>query len=611
MKFTNEQIRVLKSKDRQILLSGGPGTGKTFTLACLAAKNADALTQGQVAVLSLTNQSVEKLWEILQEMNQKPGLLSQLGVETVNDNRIYCRSLHGFCFQVLRNFGEQLSLNLINEKEFLDKILAGTEWANDPGVVHQLLKTYRAGSKPNKQKHTRIPSDTISDILIQMDALKHKKGVMTFNDLLKRFYARLGDKIFRQYVRGMYPVIILDEFQDISDMAWKILKRLVSNKIKLIVSGDERQTAFAWADASFNRFSHFRKKYPNAEYTLTKNFRSTIQIQSLLDSLLSQKCKKTIALKNGPKPFLAVCGGVRETSEYVIQEIKKLVDKGMTYDRIAIVYRFNRDYLIDLHGELMRAEIPFRVVGDKSIRERPYARIFFALAEIIEKEKPNKEAWKTVLHMLKGVGPAAEEKIIAWIKEKGKHDTMYPKKLGFTEPLEDLLIFVNQLKKSNLEIPDKVIMMVEFMKKMPKVRRPARKYVLPTLFKLAEESSLMEMRKKFMNKSEPLYYPTGKPPYPDEYLTLFNVHQTKGQAYETVFYLCTTNELYENFRLFETPMRNKQERHLLRLAVSRAKSNLVIALPIDRKTLYRGGDVTNPWRFLRACPKKTFRIVEP
>jgi len=278
--------------------------------------------------------------------------------------------------------------------------------------------------------------------------------------MVHRFFKLLHNRKIREQIFRKYPVIIVDEFQDTGSLQWQVIKKMVGPKSKLLCAGDDGQTIFTWAGASFYRFKHFIKRYPNCERPILKtNRRSTEPIVTLSNLLIAQSAfatKKEIeAEKEGNKVQIINNLNKLELYEYIIPQIERLVKEGIKYEDMAVLYRSYQD-LQDFKEFLTESGIPFQIFGDKSKRDRPIIKIVFSLIKIIESSTIKDADWIPVLMFLDHVGKKRVGPIIEWLKTKKPEETVSPKPYQFTEHLQKLIEFVNALKNSTASNADRL-----------------------------------------------------------------------------------------------------------------------------------------------------------
>jgi DNA helicase-2/ATP-dependent DNA helicase PcrA len=300
------------------------------------------------------------------------------------------------------------------------------------------------------------------------------------------------------------------------------------------------------------------------------------------------------------------------TTTAAIDQIKRLIKEGKAYHDVVILYRFYQD-LGYLKEELSDNGIPFEICGDKSKRDRPFVLTVFALIKIIEQRTIHEKDWRTVLTKLDYIGKRKADKIIAWLTEnKESPITQYPGGYKYTEHVNGLLQFIRSIRTSEQSNTTKLKRIMNYVARLPKVNRSIKDHIRPTLLKLANETSkLSDIIERYNDRSYPLCYPpVDEPPYPDSYVRLSTVHRIKGGGLDTVFYLGTDDTLFEKYGSFETYRKREAELQLMNVAVSRAKRELHLLFPMDKRDWRQRSPIQNPWTFIANIADKHYGLNE-
>ncbi|MFD2274789.1 UvrD-helicase domain-containing protein [Undibacterium arcticum] len=98
--------------------------------------------------------------------------------------------------------------------------------------------------------------------------LAHNEGRICF-DLFASFVSAIlhGSDRIRQIIATMYPVIILDEFQDTNAGQWHVVEAL-GQYSRLLALADPEQRIYDWIGADPERLNHFKAAYEPSEYDL-------------------------------------------------------------------------------------------------------------------------------------------------------------------------------------------------------------------------------------------------------------------------------------------------------------------------------------------------------
>ena len=644
-KIIEEQRRIVRSLSRRILVNSGPGTGKTTALALSAVKHALRLINGllrwadrdaRVLLVSLTNNAADEADEAVSELvNDRKIRRFMDGIPDppAVRERILCCTLHSFALRMLRKY--------IGSTRYRTTILIDND--SNQEILEELIKDYRSKLKgiPNPLKllnaihqrrvrtrqsysdiinqrypHDREREKTLIKILSALEAKKLDLNRATHDDTLWEFFRLLRtNQGVRDEIRRAYPVILVDEFQDTGTVQWQIIKQLVGPRSSLLVAGDDGQTVFLWADASLERFRHFRRAYPNCRtFPLTVNLRSSKEIVALSNALIAQaqfvSKKQVRALFHGPKPQVVISQERRRLYKYITDQIRRTVAEGHSFNDIAILYRHHHDALT-LQNELVRHRIPFQVRGDKSRRDRPFVNLIAALVRIIENCAAEDDRRKMLLS-LEGVGQRSVEQILSWLETKPPAVTRYPRQLRFAQSLDSLLQFIADVRRSKVSTRGKILRIIDFIQShLPKVNNTLMARDKATLLLLGHQCGcLTDVIEKYFDGSYPLLYPGEGPlPYPDSYVTLSTIHQAKGSGKDSVFFLGTDDTLFVKHRSFASPKKREQELLVMNVAVTRAKRELHLLFPVDGKAWKKDGDVPNPWIFIRKCAPALYKLV--
>jgi DNA helicase-2/ATP-dependent DNA helicase PcrA len=643
-KFIDEQIVVYQSESMRILLLGGPGTGKTAVMACCVIKHANNLVQvgipevatnAKVLVVSLTNFAAGNIHKKIQKLLKAENVEREFGLirrKKALLDRISCSTFHSFSLRMLRHFSSTNSFNDLtvvdneSNEEILQKVLADLqpEWKDDMVVKKQLLNFYlkqRLGKYipavvakyPRHQKKAKL----IAEILEHLEQTKRQGGLITFDDMVIRFHQLLKDSKIRERIQKMFPVILVDEFQDTTGIQFKVLKKIVGPKTHLLCAGDDGQTIYTWNGASFRRVKHFKNRFPEHEiFTLTTNHRSgRRRLTDLSNALLAQSKfatqKRVTAKKKGRRPRVVCNEKPLKNYKFIIKEIEHLEKKGISLNRIAVIYRFRSD-AVGFRDFLAQHKKPYKIYWAKNKRNRPIIKLVFALIRIIESLSFHEDAWRVVLLFHTGVGKRWTPAIIEWLKNKNPADTVYPQQYRFTPHLQQLLEFVNGIKDQKLTNQEKLQRIFDYALRLPKVNASIDDHIKPTLFwHAAKSDSLSEIIDKYTDRSFPLLYSwEDQLPFSDSHITLSTIHGIKGGEFHTVFFLGTGDHFFKKHGLFASRKKREGELQALNVAVTRAKRRLYLLFPIDLKTWKEQTAVPNTWRFLKQVDGKLLKIQD-
>lgn len=253
MQLTETQLQILDA-DGPLLVTGGPGSGKTTVSILKAARIAEReLGPGQkVLFLSFARATVSRVVEAIEyEQNIPPEQKRLIDVETY----------HSFFWRILKAHGYLLGLPRRMQ------LLTPPAEAIALSAVRSQFPS-RGLTAEQKMEKTRVEAS-------ERERLAKEDGKICF-DLYAPYVGDLlhGSERVRRLVAAMYPVIILDEFQDTNAAQWRVVEALGS-VCRLIALADPEQRIYDWIGADPARLDHFRAAFNPTEFDLsTANHRS-------------------------------------------------------------------------------------------------------------------------------------------------------------------------------------------------------------------------------------------------------------------------------------------------------------------------------------------------
>jgi len=217
----SEQKKELLSQDGNLLVLGGPGSGKT-TIALIKAKHKIQKKilkpKQKILFLSFARATVSRVEE----------QISGMGFDKEIKWDIEINTYHGFTWEILKSHG--YLLNGIKEIRLLPPPDAAAKLA-DIKNAHEL----------SKEKHR----------------LFLEEGILHF-DLFAEYSANLfsNSEILTSIYCDTYPIIILDEFQDTNYSEWLFIKKLGS-KSRIVALADPEQRIYEFRGADPKRIKDY------------------------------------------------------------------------------------------------------------------------------------------------------------------------------------------------------------------------------------------------------------------------------------------------------------------------------------------------------------------
>ncbi len=246
MELTKGQQDVMEAGGH-LLVTGGPGSGKTTISILKAAQIAERdLRPGQkILFLSFARATVSRVVEAIEYEQQIPPAQKRL---------IQVETYHSFFWRILKAHGYLIGLPrrlfiLTPPSEAIALSAARS------GFPARSLTDAQKAAKKNAEETERARLAT-QDGRVCFDLYAPYVG-----DLLH------GSARIRRLLASMYPVIILDEFQDTNEAQWRVVEAL-GDVCCLIALADPEQRIYDWIGADPARLDHFREAFNPTEVDL-------------------------------------------------------------------------------------------------------------------------------------------------------------------------------------------------------------------------------------------------------------------------------------------------------------------------------------------------------
>lgn len=353
MKLSDKQNEVMET-DGHLLVTGGPGSGKTTISILKASKVLNNFRPEQkVLFLSFARATISRVVEAIEE---------EESIELNKKERINVDTYHSFFWKIIKSYGHLVGLpyNL--------QILPPSAEAI---ALSEVRSKFSKKNLTDEEKNDR-------DQMVQeeKERIALEEGKICFDIFASYVIQILRSRRIIQLISNLYPVIILDEFQDTDNNQWSIVKAL-GLECNLIALADPEQRIYDFIEGTDDkRLDQFCEKFESKSINFsTTNYRSSgTDIASFGASLL----RGSININNFND--VKVCGyqppldsGMQELEKIIRSESENLSEQNITNWSLAILVptkkmtRLVSDHFrqssiehtaaIDVEGAILSAEI--------------------------------------------------------------------------------------------------------------------------------------------------------------------------------------------------------------------------------------------------------------
>ncbi|WP_170968502.1 ATP-dependent helicase [Psychromonas sp. SP041] len=417
-----EQKVAAETTEGAVMVVAGAGAGKTKTVihrvASLMIKNVYA---GNILVMTFTNQAASEIKERLEGMIGENGQYVHAGTF----HSIIFRELlkafpehpyfekHGInmqeCVILDEKDAESILKDAINELSEEDAEILNDQEFKVKQVLSVMSKERASGRNSSDFRRTIEPGSRteITDrIVFQIwDNYTKKCSEMQgldFDDILVHADRLLkSDKGLSEELSRKFQYIMLDEYQDTNPVQMSIMDSIAINHGNICVVGDEKQSIYGFRFADINVILSFDKRYKNVKLVnMNKNYRSYPNVikyangladampRKLSDGQLDaqrpiQESRDEVLLRKSNSVAMVEFPSEELEAEAVMKAIKRDLNQfKMTGSDIAVLYR-NRNLKNVLERELVQADIPYNIIGDRSFFQRAEVRDAVAMVRFV------------------------------------------------------------------------------------------------------------------------------------------------------------------------------------------------------------------------------------
>ena len=365
--------------DGPLLILAGAGSGKTRVLTHRLAYliHSGRARAHEILAITFTNKAAG-------EMRERVELL--LGRST---RGMWVMTFHASCARILRAEAPRLGYTrqfTIYDQADARRVVkrAIDELGIDPkrftpAALHNQISDAKNKLRDAEAYRQLVGSyfeQTVADVFEVYERDLHRMNAMDFDDLLVRTVNVL--ELFPE-VRARYAAsfrhVLVDEYQDTNHAQYRLLQLLAGEHRNLAVVGDEDQSIYSFRGADIRNILDFQDDFPDAEVVrLEQNYRSTETILKAANAVIAHnrgRLGKTLwtDLGEGDQVKVRELDDEHAEARFVVGEIERLVDEGVSRAEIAVFYRTNAQSRV-LEDTLVRREIGYQVIGGTKFYER-------------------------------------------------------------------------------------------------------------------------------------------------------------------------------------------------------------------------------------------------
>lgn len=605
-KLNEEQYEATLVKEGPCLVVAGAGTGKTTVITLRVARLIeDDISPEDILILTFTKKAAK-------EMINRLSLLLDDRCKRVNGG-----TYHAFAANILRKYAKLVGIH--NNFNILD----GEDTKDVINVIRSELHLNKKERMfPDKSVLANIFSMSINKCISIQDLVsssypeivedipdiekcferfqefKLEKSLLDYDDLLLRLCELLENHPdVAEYLSNKFRYIMVDEYQDSNLLQLRFLRGLCTSHKNLFVVGDPMQSIYAFRGANFQNIMNFPQQFPDCKVVkLSKNYRCSQPILDIANNIMDKAVEKIYNplesdKKTNEKPLLVTTKDEYKQSLFIVQEILKLKEEGQALSDIGILVR-NAYLSNNLELILNSCNVPYTKIGGLKFLDKAHIKDVLSFLRVIANVN-DVIAWTRLLQLFENIGGTKALNIANLIDKDNSINTLVSskfKKVIYSESLQELFCLFNNI--SDCSLSEQIDSILKFYKPLAKRKYEDYGNREDDLSSFKDITSRYTSITKFLTDLilEPNETTEAKEEDKvEDFVTITTIHSAKGLEWKYVFVIGAIDGVIPSSKSLGTISETEEERRLMYVAITRAKSKLYVTVP---KSVSRFGNYT-------------------
>jgi DNA helicase II / ATP-dependent DNA helicase PcrA len=419
-----EQLAAVTLPAQSALILAGAGSGKTRVLITRIAWliHTEQVSLANVLAVTFTNKSAKEM------------VMRLSAILPINIRGMWIDTFHGLCNRLLRTHyhdaGLPQTFQILDSQDQLAVIKRLLKLHNiddekypPRSLMYFINNVKEQGLRSNKVEADDDHSRKLGEFYVIYENYCRLAGLVDFAELLLRTYELLSlNQPLREHYQARFRHILVDEFQDTNDLQYKWLKLMTGQHGAVFAVGDDDQSIYAFRGANVGNMAAFEREFQVKNIIkLEQNYRSHGHILDTANKLIENNHNRlgknlhTVEGYGEPVQIYEASSDFQE-AQWLVTEVKSLVDEGGALSDIAILYRSNAQSRVIEHA-LLAASIPYHVYGGLRYFQRAEVKHAVAYLQLLD-NLDNDLAFRRVVNFPpRGNGLGALEKL----ESAGRH----------------------------------------------------------------------------------------------------------------------------------------------------------------------------------------------
>ena len=592
MSLNPSQVQAVIHKDGPCMVLAGPGSGKTLTITkrieYLIGKH--HVSPEEILVITFTKAaSIEMKERFVRLCGQKAGPVT-------------FGTFHGIYYGILKWAYRMNASNILSEEQkyqLLKQVIGRMEIDIDDekdflqGIAGEIGNIKNNQIPLAEYESLNCSEEVFREIFEQYEKERKRLKKMDFDDMLVLVYELFKKRpdILSMWQRK-FRYILIDEFQDINQVQYDVIRMLAAPENNLFIVGDDDQSIYRFRGARPDIMLGFKKDYPDTkEILLDVNYRSTKAIVNGAARVIRHNVNrypKQIITTNeqGETVHIQEVRHPIEESKYVVSQIQEAKKRGIPSSEIAVLFRTNVEARA-LAETFMEYNMPFRMKERMpNLYEHFIAQDLTTYLKMALGDRSRKSFLAIMNRPNRYIGRDSVEGTTISFESLRKFYCDKDWMLDRIDQLEvDFRILKNMAPYGPIQYIRKHIGYDEFLKEYAAFRKINMEDLKEVLREIEERAKAFRTIEEWFTHieeySEELKRQSQQKETDPEAITFMTMHGSKGLEFDLVF-IIGANETITPYKKAETKEEVEEERRMFYVAMTRARKKLIISYTKER-----------------------------
>ncbi|MFI5311449.1 MAG: UvrD-helicase domain-containing protein [Gemmatimonadales bacterium] len=371
------QRSAIEAAPRSLLVLAGPGAGKTF---CLTERirfliERHGFDPARICAFTFTNKAAGEIAHRLE---------ARLGAA---GDAIKRGTIHAFCAELLRELGAQVGLEPGFGIADEDYQLGALRRLEGPRRWHRsTLTRFSAYRFRNESlRHNDL------QLFERYERFLAERNLVDFDTLVIKAAELLEGTDSAADVRARWDVVLVDEFQDLNPVQYRVIRGLARDHRHVFAVGDDEQSIYSWAGADPAVFKHFLNDFGiTSRIHLEENRRCPHDVFALARKLVMVNtpifADRVVPRADRPSEFPVRAVGFDtedDEAEWIVADLRRdHEERGHRWGDVALLYR-KHEIGDRLESACVNAGIPCRLAQGRALADDPVVGYVIAAARVI------------------------------------------------------------------------------------------------------------------------------------------------------------------------------------------------------------------------------------